>query len=298
MSDLDDFDLGESREKKDDLLGEPEPAPPQIAPEPRGSLGIVVSATALVVALAAAVLIVFRGPRRVEPTPSPSTAPSVAPSTAPSASPIALPSLDESDALVRELARGLTTHPQLGAWLAPSGLVRIFAVSVQNISEGRSPAPFLRFLTPREPFGVVEKGGALVADPRSYAAYDDLADGVASIDAAGVARVYRVLLPLVETAYRDLGFPEGGFSQALESAIAALVDTPVRDGGARLRKGRVFHEYVDAELESLSLAQKQLLRTGPRNARLMQAKLREIARELGLKAATGPAGAGAIAPPQ
>jgi hypothetical protein len=292
MSELDDFDLSESREKKDDLLGEPELEAPQIVPEGRGSLGIVLSSTALVAALAAAVLLVFRGPRRVAPTPSPTTAPSVAPSATPTAAPLALPLLDESDALVRELARGLSSHPQLGAWLAPSGLVRIFTVSVHNLAEGRSAAPFVRFLTPREPFRVVQKGGALVADPRSYAAYDDLADGVASIDAAGVARAYRALLPLIETAYRELGFPDGGFTQTLERAVATLVDTPVADGAAKLRKGRVFYEYVDPDLEALSLAQKQLLRTGPRNVKLIQAKLRELARELGFGAGGGGAGPG------
>ncbi len=65
MSDLDDFDLNETRERKDDLLGEAEGEAPSIVPERRGSLGIVLSSTALVAALAAAVLLVFRGPRRV-----------------------------------------------------------------------------------------------------------------------------------------------------------------------------------------------------------------------------------------
>jgi hypothetical protein len=34
--------------------------------------------------------------------------------------------------------------------------------------------------------------------------------------------------------------------------------------------------YADPALEALTPAQKQLLRTGPRNVRLVQAKLREL----------------------
>jgi hypothetical protein len=44
----------------------------------------------------------------------------------------------------------------------------------------------------------------------------------------------------------------------------------------------VLYVYSDPQLESLSAAQKQLLRTGPRNVRLVQARLREIAQHLAL----------------
>jgi hypothetical protein len=40
--------------------------------------------------------------------------------------------------------------------------------------------------------------------------------------------------------------------------------------------------FADPKLESLTAAEKQLLRTGPGNTRVVQAKLREIARALGL----------------
>ena len=43
-----------------------------------------------------------------------------------------------------------------------------------------------------------------------------------------------------------------------------------------------FYEYPDEELEGLSLAQRHLLRMGPRNALRIQEKLREIQSGLGL----------------
>jgi hypothetical protein len=44
----------------------------------------------------------------------------------------------------------------------------------------------------------------------------------------------------------------------------------------------VSYKYDDPKLEALTLAQKQLLRMGPRNVRLIQAKLREMAPYLGI----------------
>jgi hypothetical protein len=44
----------------------------------------------------------------------------------------------------------------------------------------------------------------------------------------------------------------------------------------------VSYEFGDARLESLSGAQRQFLRMGPRNVRLIQDKLRELAPLLGM----------------
>jgi hypothetical protein len=50
----------------------------------------------------------------------------------------------------------------------------------------------------------------------------------------------------------------------------------------RLTRDSVAYTYADPALESLSHAQRQLLRMGPRNIRIVQAKLREIAGFLGI----------------
>ena len=49
-------------------------------------------------------------------------------------------------------------------------------------------------------------------------------------------------------------------------------------------KGADAYEYVDPSLESLSSAQKVLMRMGPQNARVVQDKLREIGLALGIPA--------------
>jgi hypothetical protein len=162
-------------------------------------------------------------------------------------------------------------------------------VVVQNVAEGRSPARFLSFLTPAVRFQAVDRAGALLADPRSFAAYDDFASAVASLDATECARVYGVVAPLVGAAYAELGYPASDFPKALGRAISLLTSTPVPKGDLALRRGAVFLEFADPRLESLPLAQKHLLRMGPANARKVQAKAAELAQTLGLVAPSGEA---------
>jgi hypothetical protein len=279
MSELDDFEI-DPGSKKD----EAEEAPGgEIPPrEPPLSKALLAAAAVVLLATLVAVALLFRRPSGT-PAATPASEPPV--STAPSAEPtVALPSLEESDGFVRDLARGLSAHPQLGAWLAARGLVRVLTVAVQSVAEGRSPAPFLPFLTPGARFQAIDKGGRVVADPKSYAAYDDFADGMAALDAAECARVYKILAPLVAAAYAELGSPAGSFEQAAARALEVVRATPVPEGDIVLRRGAVFLEYADPKLEALPLAQKHLLRMGPRNARMVKAKAEEIAQAMGLAA--------------
>ncbi len=272
MSDLDDFDLQKVPESAGD------------GRDRRSLRRSLLGAVALLAVGIAAITYVARRYPRTLPTPGPSAAPT--PSAAPSPSPTsgaALPPLDQSDVFVRGLAKGLSAHPQVAAWLASQGLVRTLTVVVENIADGETPAPHLRFLAPKQGFRATPKRGRQIIDPRSYEGYGAFADGVASLDAAGCARVYRLLEPLFDAAYRDLGHPEGGFSKAMDRALAALVDVAVLEGDVPVVpsvRAVVVYEFADKRLEALTPAQKQLLRMGPDNVRKIQAKLREIRQAL------------------
>jgi hypothetical protein len=112
---------------------------------------------------------------------------------------------------------------------------------------------------------------------------------MASIDAAGAARLYGTLKPRIDEAYRELGYPDTPFDRTLERAIVLLLGTPASDGAARLEPKGIGYGYADPALEGLTAAQKQLLRTGPRNVRLIQSSLRRIAIALGIPAERLPA---------
>ena len=195
---------------------------------------------------------------------------------------IELKPLDETDPVVRELVQKLSSHPRVAAWLATDQLIRNFTVVVVNIATGRTPSSHLRRVAPTGEFVTAGDGAALHIDPRSYRRYDDYADAVAGLDARGTARLYATLKPRIQDAYRELGYPDGDVDVMMQRAIAELLATPIVEGDIRLEPKSVAYEFADPRLKALSGAQRQFLRMGPRNIRLIQAKLREIAPHLGM----------------
>jgi hypothetical protein len=204
---------------------------------------------------------------------------------------IVVPSLDLSDPAVRQLVKTLTSHPRVAAWLATSDLIRTFAAVVSNVAEGKTPSSHLPVLRPSAGFRVIEGRGGLEIAPASYARYDGIADAVASIDPLGAARVYATLKPRIEDAYRELGYPDTPFDRTLERALVSLLKVPILDGPVRVvaRTDGIGYAYAAKEIEALTEAQKHLARTGPRNTRMIQSSLRDIALALGIPAERLPA---------
>lgn len=253
----------------------------------RGSYWPILWVVLLLIAAAAGVYfgLVRRGADREEAPPAPQAAetPSAAESEATPGRPIELPELGASDALVRELVEQLAEHPELATWLAHDELIRRFAVAVDNVAEGKSPRRHLAFLDPDEDFAGEAHGDLVVVDPESYDRYDSVARLLTALDASSVARLYRTLEPLIDEAYRDLGYPDRDFDATLREAIDLLLATPVPEGEVVLVRGVSSYEFADPALEALAPAQKHLLRMGPDNARRIQHKLREIEATLGLE---------------
>ena len=190
---------------------------------------------------------------------------------------INLPPLAETDPIVRELVARLSSHPTIAAWLTTKGLIANFTVTTLTIAEGRTPVQFLRPIAPRGRFRTRSAGEELLVDPRSYDRYNLHADAIAALDSVGTASLYLTLKPRISDAYRELGYPEGDFDRVLERAIGVLLQTPALDEKVALEPKGVSYAYSDPKLESLSPAQKQFLRMGPRNSQAIRAKLEEIA---------------------
>ena len=195
---------------------------------------------------------------------------------------IDLPPIDQTDAIVRELVARLSSHPTIAAWLTTDQLIRNFTAVVENISNRKTPSGHLGKVRPTGAFQVREDRGSLWIDSRSFRRYDKYADAVAALDARGAARLYATLRPRMVDGYRELGHPEGNFDQTLERAIVELLKTPVVEGDIALASKTVAYEFADPRLQSLSSAQRQFLRMGSRNVRLIQGKLREMAPFLGI----------------
>jgi hypothetical protein len=281
MSDFDDLRLSKATEET-----EATPPPP---PQPRWLLILV--AIVMLAALVAVWFYLRRGSEldRVDAgtgqTPQRSEA---RPLGEPGAD-IALPPLDASDSLVRDLVRALSEHPTVAAWLTTDQLIRNFTIVVVNIANGETPSGHLHTVAPDGSFQTRQQNGTTYIDPASHARFDRHASAVAAVDPRGAARLYATLKPRIDEAYREVAGPDADFDRTLQRAIVELLRTPVLDGEAALEPAaQVGYAYRDAALESLSGAQRQLLRMGPRNVRLVQEKLRAIAGHLGIDEASLP----------
>jgi len=62
----------------------------------------------------------------------------VAGTDVPLASAPALPPLDQMDPYLRTLLRGLSTRPELAAWLATDNLIQQMALTIDRVSRGAS----------------------------------------------------------------------------------------------------------------------------------------------------------------
>ncbi len=168
--------------------------------------------------------------------------------------------------------------------LLTGDLVRRWAVLTANLALGESPRHELGALAPRGAFEVVNHGGRTFIAPASYRRYDDFAAIVASIDAQAVARAYRALHAPLEAAYRGLGYPHGSLDEATSRALRRIEEAPVPSGEVEVVAGEAaLYRFRDSRLEALGAAEKHLLRMGPRNGGLIQAKAREIDQALDLR---------------
>lgn len=184
--------------------------------------------------------------------------------------------LNSSDEPVRELAQGISSHPDYRDWLNSKNLLRRLVAVVENISNGVSPGAHLEILRPRGEFKVIRKDDSIILDPKAYIRYQPVAVALASIETEQAVQLYRQLLPLFEAAYAELGYPGKNFKSALSEALDVLLSTPVVDGDILMTEKVTTYEFADPNLEGLNEAQKHLLRMGPANTRKIKAKIRDL----------------------
>jgi DUF3014 family protein len=202
------------------------------------------------------------------------------PAQAPAAEAKALPSLENSDAMMRESVSGLVGRKAFAAMVHPTELVRRIVATVDNLPRETAP----RRVMPLEPvpgvFGVSGAGEEVTLNADNslrYAAYVRVFE---MLDARTLAQRYAESYPLFQRAYAELGFPDRRFHDRLLEAIDDMLEAPVPAGPVKLLRPKVLYQFADPELEGLSAGQKVMVRMGAENAAKVRAKLREIRREL------------------
>lgn len=242
-----------------------------------------------VVIAAAAGYALFRWQRQASSAGAPA-APSAEAPAAPAPAPEARTAAPAPDAATtRSMLESLSPLDAFRRLVADQDAVGRIAVVTDNLAEGVSPRRPLGAFAPREPFSVASEGAALVVSPASYRRYDRIADAVAALDVATAATVYRALKGPLETAYRALGYPDRSFDAVATRALLRLERAPVRDGRIEVVRSEGLYAYADPALEALGPVEKHLLRMGPRNARLVQEKVKALREALFPKESSAPA---------
>lgn len=190
---------------------------------------------------------------------------------------VPLPSLDESDAYFR-LEVGSIFDASLKEQLVDSGLIVKIVATIDNLPRDKV-AGRIRPLAPVDgPFlvdGQDDSGEFTVADS-NFQRHDGLIAMVEVADLNAVADLYRRFYPLFQTAYEDLGYPDGYFNDRLVEVVDHLLETPVVAGQIELVRPHVLYEFRDADLEDLSSGQKLILRMGEQHAAVVKRRLGEL----------------------
>lgn len=186
-----------------------------------------------------------------------------------------LPELKDSDGWVR--LQLIDLSPNLADLVQSDGLIDKYLKIVNDFSEGRRPYKHMKFLSLPEAFAAAKDEQGLYMPERNYHRYDRFAQAFAAIDAKQAMTVFRELRPLLLQVYADFSYPaEYQLEDLFKKAAAEVIAAPVVEGRIALLRHAVRYKYADQKLEALSPVQKQMLRMGPENTRIVQKKLREI----------------------
>jgi hypothetical protein len=191
-----------------------------------------------------------------------------------------LPTLDNSDALLRRSIAGLMGNEAFAKIVIPEALVRRIVATVDNLPRETAPRRAWPLNPVQGAFAVSGSGPDLIVDPQNATRYAPYVRVMNSIDTRALVNTYVATYPLFQKAYEQLGYPGQNFNDRLLEAIDDLLAAPELDRPAGLVRPKVQYQYLDPDLETRSAGQKILLRMGKDNALVVKAKLRELRREL------------------
>lgn len=236
------------------------------------------------------------------PAPVASVAPPAQEAAPTSEPPMLVPAAAEAPVKADDIAAALTTllgRESVLKFLETTDFPRRFVATLDSL--GREHAPLAAWPVQPTPGRFLTTGEG---DATSVAAGNDLRYApfvafVDSVDAARAVDLYRRMYPVLEQAYRDLGFPRRPLNARVFEVIDLLLATPEPAQPPKVTltevKGPIAaprpwtrYEYQDARYQQLAAGQKMLLRMGADNRKVLKAKLRQLRQEL-LEVSTEPA---------
>jgi hypothetical protein len=215
----------------------------------------------------------------IDPPPAPPAILHPVPEPAPTEREEPLPTLDESDPLLRERLSSLFGEKAFRDLFLPDHIVRRIVVTVDNLDREQLPQKFLPVRNPAGSFVAAGGGPTFTISPDNYRRYTPYVRLAETVDTGLLVRTYRYFYPLFQQAYVNLGYPTGYFNDRLIEILEHLLQTP-EISEPQLLQPKIFYTFADPQLESLSAGQKLLLRSGPDNAARVKNQLRALHQQL------------------
>ncbi len=193
--------------------------------------------------------------------------------------PASLPSLEQSDSMMRDSLAGLIGRKAFSEAVIPGQLVRRIVATVDNLSRPTAPQRMMPLQPVRGSF-VASAGETSSIDKANFTRYAPYIRVLEAVDTRALVKSYVHAYPLFQRAYEELGYPGKYFNDRLVQVIDDMLAAPEIDGPIALERPKVLYQFADPDLEARSAGQKILLRMGKANALRVKAKLREIRHEL------------------
>lgn len=267
------------------------------------------------IAIAAALLAIFIGllvlwhqkaeilpilgtPPVAPPTPEVAAAPPPAPVAEPA--PLPEPAATETPLASESIGDALT---KLFGQKAALSLLQLddfqhrFAATTDNLSRQGATSKLWPVNPTPGRFTVIERDGRSFISPDNERRYVPLVVMAEQVNIEQAADLYVQLLPALQSAYEQLGFPNQRFHTRLMTTIDHLLATPDVSkpievqltevkGSVPSTRPWVRYEYVDPALEQASAGQKILLRVGAVNHRRLKAVLVNFRKAVNARVAT------------
>ena len=207
-----------------------------------------------------------------EPAPEPSEPPPPPPE--PVEDP--LPRLEESDDAVRDAVGDIPLGTAGQQYLIPGNIIERSASLIYLMAQGDVPYKLLPVSRPKAAFPIRDDGTQVVTDPAGFERYDALTQWLQSLDLESLLSSLEWFIPLFREAWSYYGEDPAAFDMAVVMTLDLVIATPEIDlSEARLIRKEAVWIFEDPAIEGLAPIQKQVLRMGPENAKILKAKAAE-----------------------
>jgi Protein of unknown function (DUF3014) len=199
---------------------------------------------------------------------------------------IMLPELNESDDWLQNKLPDLTWRNELIPLLVTEDIIRRFVVFTDNFSQGLLAYEHSLFVQPKDKFSVDEQSVNVEGeqnvwqwDSKTSKRFDLYVDLLRSVDSTTLVNWYIDMKPLIDEAYRELGYEED-FTYTLHDAITRVLDMELPKSAMEVTRTSVMYKFQDPQLEALDDSDKLLLRIGKENLLIIKSVLLEINEKL------------------